>query len=87
MSDIQTLISKINRVDTKLSTLLAGAKKQTWVKGTVLTKYSIWKNKRELDWARRCNLVEFRTNKSGQVEYLFESISDKFLTIDTAPKQ
>lgn len=71
---------RLKRIESKLSFLCGKASRETWVRGTVMTRYTIWKNKRELEWARRNNLVEYR-RRNGQVEYLFEAICERFLTL------
>lgn len=72
----------LQRIDRKLSLLLAEKKKATWVTAGVITSLTGWDWK-ELKKRRGNGSIQWRRVKEGSTkdiyEYNLESLSDKFL--------
>lgn len=65
-------------INKKLNALAAGQRKETWVSPVWVSKVTGW-NFRELDQARKQNIVEFKKNDKGGYLYKLESIPEIFI--------
>ena len=65
-------------INKKLNALAAGQRKETWVSPVWVSKVTGW-NFRELDQARKQNIVEYKTNDKGGYLYKLESIPEIFI--------
>lgn len=74
---------EFNRINEKLTSLIQVSKKQTWASAHWVTKLTGWDGK-ELDSARKQNIIQFRKNNTGGYDYLLESIPSIFIKKEIA---
>lgn len=64
-------------INKKLNSMSAGLRKETWVASVWVSKLTDW-NYRDLELARRHNLIEYKKEGTGYL-YLLESIPEQFI--------
>jgi hypothetical protein len=71
----ETLDRKIDRLNTKLTTLLSERKEEklTWVKSTIITRLTGW-NSEDMRRARNYEYVKFKKDRNG-FWYALESLN------------
>lgn len=75
--DDRELKQQFELINKKLNTLAAGQRKETWAAPVWVSKLTGW-NYRELELARRHNLIEFKKGNGGYL-YKLESIPTQFI--------
>jgi hypothetical protein len=75
---------EFDRLNAKLNTLLAEAKKETWLKGHDIMKITVWTDKEKLRRAKNVGYVEQKKDKKLGIVYKLESIPEVFIKKQTA---
>lgn len=73
------IIQRLDRIERKLSAILGGQKKQTWVKVKAIMEITGW-DKVQLRRMRENRLIEFKKNDTG-IWYLVESVPQTLIKI------
>jgi hypothetical protein len=76
--DLIALDKKLDRIERKISMLIAEKKTERWVKVSVIQKVTGW----DSEWlkkARANGLVKYRKNDKRVFEYLLESIPEVYI--------
>lgn len=75
---------ELERINSKLNTLLAEAKKETWLKSYDIMKLTVWSDSEKLRRAKNCGYVEQKKDKKLGIVYKLESIPEVFIKQQTA---
>ena len=78
MDQLQILTKKVEHLARAVEAMSKATKKETWVKVGYITSHTIWDNREKLREARNQGLVKCRKTEQHGIQYLLESINDRF---------
>lgn len=70
---------EFERLHSKINTLLAEQKKETWLKGHDIMQITVWSDKEKLRRAKMYGYVEQKKDKKMGIVYRLESIPEYFI--------
>lgn len=68
----------LDRINSKLSMLIEGKKKETWVPASWVTDLTKW-DPEKMRSAREHGIIKFKKSKKQSYSYLLESIPQEFI--------
>lgn len=74
----KALKDEFERINKKLNAIAAQQRKETWVNATWVMKATGW-DFREMDQARKQNIIEYKDSPGGGYLYKLESIPEIFI--------